>query len=122
MRGRQIHRRAVLLSGLGAVAMLVTACSSSSTSSSSTTRPPTSSVTTGRTAVVKALTVPTFGRILADSSGMPLYTLSGNCTGSCASAWPAITVPAGTKPAEVAGVTGAIGVAKQANGTYQVTY
>ena len=116
-------RRALRLSGLGAVAILAAACSSSSSSTSSTTaQPSTSSVTGGNSAVIKTVTVPTYGLILVDSGGMPLYTLSGSCTGGCASAWPALTVPASTKPAEVAGVTGAIGVAKQTNGTYQVTY
>ena len=115
-------RRALRLSGLGAVAILAAACSSSSSSTSSTTQPSASSVAGGSSAVVKTVTVPTYGLILVDGSGMPLYTLSGSCTGGCASAWPALTVPASTKPAEVAGVTGAIGVAKQTNGTYQVTY
>ena len=120
--GWRIRSGALKLSGLGAVILLLTACGSNSGSSSSTTRPSTSSVVAGSSAVVKAVTVPTYGLVLTSSSGMPLYTLSGSCTGSCASAWPALTVPAGTKPALVAGVTGAIGVVKQANGTYQVTY
>jgi predicted lipoprotein with Yx(FWY)xxD motif len=121
-KGRQIRRRSLLVSGLGAVAILVAACSSSSNSASSTTQPSTTSVTGGSSAVVKAVTVPTYGLILTNSTGMPLYTLSGSCTGGCASAWPALTVPAGTQPPGVAGVTGAIGVVKQTNGTYQVTY
>jgi len=120
--GWQLRHRALRLSGLCAVTILFAACSSSSSSTSSTAQPSTSSVAGGSSAVVKTVTVPTYGPILTNSSGMPLYTLSGSCTGSCASAWPALTVPAGTKPTEVAGVTGAIGVVKQSNGTYQVTY
>jgi predicted lipoprotein with Yx(FWY)xxD motif len=120
--GWQIRSRALRLSGLGAVVILATACSSRSSSSSSTIRPSASSVIAGGSAVVKVVTVPTYGVVLTSSSGMPLYTLRGSCTGSCASAWPALTVPAGTKPRDVAGVTGAIGVVKQSNGTYQVTY
>ena len=121
-RDRQIRRGTLLFSCLGAVAIVVAACSSTSNSTSSTTSPSTSSAAGGSSAVVKAVTVPTYGLILTNTSGLPLYTLSGSCTGACASAWPALTVTAGTTPAQVAGVTGAIGVAKQANGTYQVTY
>jgi predicted lipoprotein with Yx(FWY)xxD motif len=68
------------------------------------------------------VTVPTYGAILTDSSGMPLYTLSGTCTGSCASAWPALTVPASTRPTGGSGVTGTLRAVKQADGSYQVTY
>jgi predicted lipoprotein with Yx(FWY)xxD motif len=68
------------------------------------------------------MSVTTYGNILTDSSGMPLYTLNGSCTGSCASAWPALTVPAGAVPSGGAGVTGTLKAAKQADGTYQVTY
>jgi predicted lipoprotein with Yx(FWY)xxD motif len=115
-------QRAPHLIGLGAVAILAAACSSTTSSTPSTTQPSTSSLAGGSSAVIKTVTVPTYGLILVDSSGMPLYTLSGSCTGGCASAWPALTAPAGTKPEQVAGVTGAIGVAKQADGTFQVTY
>jgi predicted lipoprotein with Yx(FWY)xxD motif len=71
---------------------------------------------------VKVVTVPTYGAILTDSNGKPLYTLSGSCTGSCASAWPALTVPASTKPTGGTGVTGTLRAVKQADGSYQVTY
>jgi predicted lipoprotein with Yx(FWY)xxD motif len=70
---------------------------------------------------VKVMTVPTYGVILTDSSGKPLYTLSGTCTGSCASAWPALTVPASTKPTGT-GVTGTLSAVKQTDGSFQVTY
>jgi predicted lipoprotein with Yx(FWY)xxD motif len=121
-KGRQIRRRTLLVSGLGAVAIFVAACSSSSNSASSTTQPSTSSVTGGSSAVVKAVTVPTYGLILTNSSGMPLYTLSGSCTGACASAWPALTVPGSTQPTGGTGVTGTLRAVKQADGSYHVTY
>ncbi len=115
------RHKGALLSGLGAIALLAAACSSggSGTSTTATTSTPSGSART--TAVVKVMTVPTYGAILTDSSGKPLYTLSGTCTGSCASAWPALTVPASTKPTGT-GVSGTLSTVKQADGSYQVTY
>jgi len=109
-------------SGLGAVALLSAACGSAGTIGSSS-APPSSTTSPGSaTAVVKAETVSAYGRILTDISGHPLYTLRGSCTGSCASAWPALTVPAGTIPTGAAGVTGTVGDVRRSDGTYQVTY
>jgi predicted lipoprotein with Yx(FWY)xxD motif len=123
--GRSAHRRGVLwLVALGAVGVLAAACSSGGSSASSTTASSASSGSSGSAgtaAVVKVMTVPTYGAILTNSNGMPLYTLSGSCTGSCASAWPALTVPASTKPIGT-GVTGTLSAAKQADGSYDVTY
>lgn len=120
--GRAAPRRGVLwLAGLGAVGVLAAACSSSGSSASSTTASSASSGSARTAAVVKVMTVPTYGAILTNSNGMPLYTLSGSCTGSCASAWPALTVPASTKPTGT-GVTGTLSAAKQADGSYDVTY
>jgi predicted lipoprotein with Yx(FWY)xxD motif len=117
------HPRAVGLSCIGAVALLASACSSGgSASSSSTSTTSSSSKLAGSAAVVKVVTIPPYGQILIDSSGRPLYVLSGTCTGTCASAWPALTVPAGTKPTGGTGVTGLITTVKQADGKYQVTY
>jgi len=124
---RAMGRRGVLrhgsmcLIGLGAVALLAAACSSSGGPSSSTG----SSISNGSaaaTAVVRIMRVTTYGEILTDSRGNPLYTLSGSCTGSCASAWPALTVPSGTVPTGGAGVTGTLSAVKQPDGTYQVAY
>jgi predicted lipoprotein with Yx(FWY)xxD motif len=118
-----LRHRALGLGGLAGVALLAAACSSSSTGSSSgAAASPSSTGSTGTVAVVKVLSVPTYGRILTNGGGMPLYTLSGTCTGSCASAWPALTVPAGTTPTGGAGVTGTLTAVKQADGAYQVMY
>jgi len=116
------RRRVLCLTGLGAVALLAAACSSSGSATSTTASSVTSSGSARTTAVVKVVTVPTYGAILTDSSGKPLYTLSGSCTGSCASAWPALTVSASTKPTGGTGVTGTLKAVKQADGSYQVTY
>jgi len=116
------RRRALSLSALGVVALVAAACGSGGSSTSSTTSPSTSSGSANTAAVVKAETVKTYGAILTTTSGMPLYTLSGSCTGGCASAWPALTVPASTKPTGGTGVPGTVSAVKQANGSYQVTY
>jgi predicted lipoprotein with Yx(FWY)xxD motif len=80
------------------------------------------------TPTVQAATNATFGTILTTDSGMALYILTtdhngqSTCHGSCAAAWPALTVPAGTVPTGGPGVTGAVGTSEQSNGTFQVTY
>jgi predicted lipoprotein with Yx(FWY)xxD motif len=69
-----------------------------------------------------------FGTVLTNAQGFALYTFPNdangmsNCTGACASVWPALTVPAGTTPTAGSGVTGTVAAVLQANGTYQVTY
>ncbi|MGH9115524.1 MAG: COG4315 family predicted lipoprotein, partial [Acidimicrobiales bacterium] len=77
-------------------------------------------------AVVTEKTNPTLGTILANNSGLTLYTLTNNgapvaCTGTCAVYWPPLTVPAGTAVSGPTGL-GGIGAANDANGdavTYQ---
>ena len=86
------------------------------------------SAATAATATVQVATNATFSTILANSSGFALYTLNtdhdgqSTCHGACAAAWPPLNVPAGTVPTGGPGVTGALGTAKQSNGTFQVTY
>jgi predicted lipoprotein with Yx(FWY)xxD motif len=118
---RPLGHGALCFAAIGALALLATACSSGGSATSTSSSPSSSTGSAGTTAVVKVVTVPTYGQILTDSSGMPLYTLSGTCTGSCASAWPALTVPAGTNPTGGAGVSGALST-MQAGGSHQVTY
>jgi predicted lipoprotein with Yx(FWY)xxD motif len=80
------------------------------------------------TPTVQVATNAMFGIILTTDSGMALYTLTtdhngqSTCHGSCAAAWPALTVPAGTVPTGGPGVTGTVGTSEQSNGTFQVTY
>lgn len=116
-----LPNRILCLGGFGAVALLVAACGSSASSTSTTASTSTSSGSAGTAAVVKVITVPTYGAILTDSSGKPLYTLSGTCTGSCAAAWPALTVSGSAKPTGT-GVTGTLSTVKEADGSNQVTY
>ncbi|MFI5034579.1 MAG: hypothetical protein ACHQFZ_00035 [Acidimicrobiales bacterium] len=74
-------------------------------------------------AVVKTHKVSAFGTILETTQGLPVYTLKtdhknkSTCTGACAAAWPAVTVPAGDAPVGVAG----LGSFMRSNGTHQVT-
>jgi predicted lipoprotein with Yx(FWY)xxD motif len=131
----------VSVSALGAIAIVAAACSSSpSTSNTSQTTSPTttgssagaSSTTSGgasaSTATVKTAQSPQFGTILVNQAGMALYTFGGDhggqsaCTGACAQAWPALTVPSGTTPTAASGVTGTLGTSRQSNGSLQVTY
>jgi predicted lipoprotein with Yx(FWY)xxD motif len=69
--------------------------------------------------------------MVAASNEMTLYTftkdVAGNgksaCTGGCLTAWPALTVPAGTTPTGDATVSGQLGTIVRAdNGQTQVTY
>jgi predicted lipoprotein with Yx(FWY)xxD motif len=59
---------------------------------------------------------------------MTLYKLSADsagtsvCTGTCASVWPPLTVPAGTTPKGGPGASAAFGTITRADGTVQVTY
>jgi predicted lipoprotein with Yx(FWY)xxD motif len=69
----------------------------------------------------------TLGKILTDAAGKTLYKYANdaggvsNCTGTCAQNWPPLTITSGT-PTAGAGVTGALGTIKRADGTTQVTY
>jgi len=77
---------------------------------------------------VDVATNATFSRILTDTQGFALYFLPtdhngiSTCTGSCATVWPALTVPGGTTPTGGPGVTGTVAAVMQPNGTFQVTY
>jgi hypothetical protein len=76
----RFHRRVLYLSGLGSVALLATACGSGGSAPSSSEAPNSSASRSAGIVVVKAVTVPTYGHTLTDSTGKPLYSLSGSCT------------------------------------------
>lgn len=119
---RPPHHRALFFAGIGAVALLAAACGSSGSASTTSSTAASTTGSAGTAAVVKVVSVPTYGSILTDSSGKPLYTLSGTCTGSCASAWPALTVPSGTNLAGASGAAGTLSTMQEPDGTEQVTY
>jgi predicted lipoprotein with Yx(FWY)xxD motif len=66
--------------------------------------------------------------ILVNARGMTLYKYdqdtsgASNCTGSCATAWPPLTVTSGTSPTGGSGVTGTLATITRPDGTKQVTY
>lgn len=71
---------------------------------------------------VATATVPGVGTVLVDAQGHTLYTLTSNgaavaCTGTCAGAWPPLTVAAGAK---VKGAKGTKSLSATAD-THQVT-
>ena len=82
----------------------------------------------GDSTPVRKVTAPKFGTILATRGRLALYTWSKekdkkvHCTGSCAKAWPPLTIAKGTMVARrVAGVLGTFGEITRPDGTTQVT-
>jgi predicted lipoprotein with Yx(FWY)xxD motif len=114
------------LGGLVLVAAIVAACSASGGSPSSI--PAGGSGGPADGATVGAISSSSFGMVLAGPTGMTLYTYAGDsagksaCTGSCATAWPPLTLPAGQQPAAGTGVTGTLSTLSRADGTTQVAY
>jgi predicted lipoprotein with Yx(FWY)xxD motif len=80
------------------------------------------------TVTINMATAPALGAYLTGPNGLTLYTTSADtatsssCTGSCATAWPPLTVPAGGQAVAGTGVTGTLGTLVRADGTTQVTY
>src|ERR1019366_8568174 len=114
---------------LVAMALVAAACSGTSSSASSSTSPSSTPPTSGRTSADLAMaTKGTVGAVLVSSNGHTLYHLttdtagSSTCTGSCAQLWPPMTVPSGTMPTAVSGLSGTLGTITRSDGTTQVTY
>ncbi len=127
------HSRIALGSAMTGMALLAAACNASSsgngstsTSSPATTTSPASGG--GAVAIVKTVSNAKLGTILDDAKGFTLYRFTNdgmdksNCTGSCATLWPPLTVPAGTAGTAIAGQMSGFGTIKRSNGTLQVTY
>ncbi len=70
-----------------------------------------------RPPLVIRISAPGFGHVLATSRRLPLYTFGPerkdhriHCVGSCATAWPPVIVPAGTRvPVHIKGLAGTFG-------------
>ncbi len=68
------------------------------------------------------------GTYLTAADGKTLYVFtkdapsSSVCVDACATTWPPLTVPAGSTPTGVAGVTGSLTTFARADGTQQVAY
>ncbi|HVC69417.1 MAG TPA: hypothetical protein VNC61_04035 [Acidimicrobiales bacterium] len=140
---RKVGGSLTALGAVAAVGVIAAACGSSSPSASTTpttiARSPagpsaatTKPASAGQT-VVNAESNTTIGRtILVDPSGMTLYTLSADtggrsrCSGTCATAWPPLTVASGVTPeggtGTGAGAGGKLATTARSDGSLQVTY
>lgn len=126
----------VAAAGLGSLVLLLTACGGSSSSS-----PAASSGSTpnagGQPSSAPDLPAPgtqvliversKLGWVLAEASGMVVYTYRGDtkggtptCTGACADFWPAVTGIPQVGPAD--SLPGTLGTVVMANGGKQITY
>jgi len=135
------------VAGLIAVAALAGACASAATAAPVvTTAPasqaaapsaappaapsvaPTAASSAAATGVVVSMATTSLGPVLVGPNSLTLYTHSGDsatsstCTGSCATAWPPLTVPSGSTATAGSGVTGTLATLTRADGTVQVTY
>ena len=122
----------------GGVALVAGACSSGATgSATSTSRPAahgsapsngTGGAVTGGAVTVGTGKAGTLGTVLTAPDGHTLYENTTEhdgkieCTGSCASIWPPLTVPAGESPKLASGLVGTISTVHRPDGTTQVTY
>jgi predicted lipoprotein with Yx(FWY)xxD motif len=76
---------------------------------------------------VSVASTPQLGPILVNAQGFTLYHLTTEsaghivCTGTCATIWPPLLLPAGS-PTAGPGVTGTLGVVQRPDGRRQVTY
>jgi predicted lipoprotein with Yx(FWY)xxD motif len=114
------RRRTLGLALAAAASVLLAACGSNSTTNASSGG--------GNSPTLRAQNVGNLGMVLVDTSGMTLYFLKGEtaaniqCTGSCATQWPPLTIASGVQPTVGDGVTGQVGTAQRPDGTLQVTY
>lgn len=127
-----------LLAGAALAATLIAACSSGATPAPSTAPAPAASVAASAAASTAAgattvitMTTSSGAVLAAGSNQMTVYTFTKDtansgtsaCTGGCLTAWPALTVPAGTTPTAGTGISGKLGTITRADdGTLQVTY
>jgi predicted lipoprotein with Yx(FWY)xxD motif len=78
--------------------------------------------------VVVGMATTSLGPVLVGPTGLTLYTHAGDtatassCTGSCATAWPPLTIATGGAATGATGVSGTFGTLTRADGTTQVTY
>ena len=115
---------ALMLAACGGQPAGTGATTSPSASASATPAPSSSS-----SPVVLAQVVGSMGTILvAASNGHTVYRFNSdtpgvsNCKGGCISAWPPLSVTAGTTPTGGTGVTGQLGTITRDDGSLQVTY
>ena len=80
---------------------------------------------------IMTATVGSRGTLIVAGNGMTVYTFTKDtansgksaCTGGCLATWPALTVPAGSKPSAGTGAGGKLGtITRSDDGAIQVTY
>ena len=128
---------AVAAAGLGSLVMLLTACGGSSSSSSAAGNPGSTPTAGGQPTSELSSPPPgtqvlivehsDLGWVLAEASGLVVYTYGGDhkggspsCTGSCAAIWPAVTGLPQAGPAD--SLPGTLGTVIMADGAKQITY
>jgi predicted lipoprotein with Yx(FWY)xxD motif len=125
----------VAAAGLGSLVLLLTACGGSSSSpggSSGSTpnaagQPSSAPSLPVKGTIVMIVERSKLGWVLAEASGLVVYTYRGDtkggpptCTGACAEAWPAVTGIPQVGPADT--LPGTLGTVTMANGAKQITY
>jgi predicted lipoprotein with Yx(FWY)xxD motif len=131
------------VSGMFVIGLLAAACSPAATTAPPTSAPlatvaPVATTAAGATTPASTQTVAagvmvntattSIGTVLVGPNGLTLYTHAGDtattstCTGGCATAWPPLTVTAGSNALPGTGVTGTLATLTRADGTVQVTY
>ncbi len=96
-----------------------------------TTAPSASAAAAGGATTIMTASVGSKGTLIVAGNGMTVYTYTKDipnngtsaCTGACLATWPAVTVPAGSKPSAGTGAAGKLGTITRADdGKLQVTY
>src|SRR5437867_8575210 len=112
---------------VSAAALVMPACAKSTTPSSGGSTGPTSQ---GGSVTIGTSSVPGAGTVLVDAKGFTLYDLASEaggtitCTGSCATNWPPLLLPAGVMSATPeSGISASkLGTITRPDGGTQVTY
>jgi predicted lipoprotein with Yx(FWY)xxD motif len=117
--------RLTVLAALAAGALLLAACNNGGSTASAQGGDSSGSTSSG--SAVGTATVDGVGTVLDTSKGLTLYYNTQEaggkivCTGSCAQAWPPMTVT-GSTPAVPDGVSGTFGTVKRPDGSTQLTF
>jgi predicted lipoprotein with Yx(FWY)xxD motif len=112
---------------VSAVALVMSACAKSTTPSSGPSSGPSAQ---GGSVTIGTSSVPGVGTVLVDAKGFTLYDLTSEaggtimCTGSCATNWPPLLLPAGVMSATPeSGISASkLGTITRPDGGTQVTY
>jgi predicted lipoprotein with Yx(FWY)xxD motif len=127
--------RPLLYTFLAVMAMILAACApnASSTTQAPATGPqiPNTGATaanpTSQPAILKVSANPDLGNILVDRNGRTVYAFTkdqpgvSNCTGQCASLWPALTVAPGEALSASSDVSVQLGTIQRQDGSTQLT-